>query len=396
MYLSYTGLLEPLGQSQVLNYLQRLSNNHTIYLITFEKPGDLQDGEELERLRDQCREYHINWIPLTYHKNPRLLATIYDMARFVLKAYGVIKKEHINVIHCRGYIPTFIGLCLKKLSKVPFIFDMRAFWPDEMVTAGRLKEDSLLYKMLKKLEAKCLKEADHVVTLTKAAEEFLTGKYSSEGMADKITTIPTCVNLDLFSMNGQGQQKEQKSEMVLGSVGTVSGWFKIDWLFSFYKALKQRIPTISLQFVSRDSADFIKSEAEENGVHPSELKIGSCTYQQVPGKMRNMTVGAFFFEPGFSKLGSAPTRMGEFLACGVPCVANSGVGDVAHIINKYKVGVVIDRTDETTLGEAVHELSKLIEDPELAKRCRYAAEDWFSVEKGVQKYDQIYQGLSRN
>ena len=46
LYLSYTGLLEPLGQSQILNYLQLLSKDYgqNISLITFEKP----EGERLD------------------------------------------------------------------------------------------------------------------------------------------------------------------------------------------------------------------------------------------------------------------------------------------------------------------------------------------------------------
>lgn len=40
LYMSYDGMLEPLGQSQVLAYLERLSADRTIHLISFEKPQD--------------------------------------------------------------------------------------------------------------------------------------------------------------------------------------------------------------------------------------------------------------------------------------------------------------------------------------------------------------------
>ena len=38
-YLTRNGLLEPLGQSQVMAYLRGLSNKHSI-IITYEKPKD--------------------------------------------------------------------------------------------------------------------------------------------------------------------------------------------------------------------------------------------------------------------------------------------------------------------------------------------------------------------
>ena len=40
LYISYDGILEPLGQSQVLSYLEGLSNKRKIYLISFEKSTD--------------------------------------------------------------------------------------------------------------------------------------------------------------------------------------------------------------------------------------------------------------------------------------------------------------------------------------------------------------------
>ena len=37
LYISYDGMLEPLGQSQVIPYLGMLSKKYKIFLISFEK-----------------------------------------------------------------------------------------------------------------------------------------------------------------------------------------------------------------------------------------------------------------------------------------------------------------------------------------------------------------------
>ena len=41
LYISYDGMLEPLGKSQVLGYLKLLAKNRRIVLVSFEKPSDL-------------------------------------------------------------------------------------------------------------------------------------------------------------------------------------------------------------------------------------------------------------------------------------------------------------------------------------------------------------------
>ena len=84
LYLSYDGILEPLGQSQVLRYLERLALDHKIVLISFEKPEDWQQVERREALRKQIREAGITWIPLRYHKRPSALATAFDIAQGVV------------------------------------------------------------------------------------------------------------------------------------------------------------------------------------------------------------------------------------------------------------------------------------------------------------------------
>jgi glycosyltransferase involved in cell wall biosynthesis len=85
--------------------------------------------------------------------------------------------------------------------------------------------------------------------------------------------------------------------------------------------------------------------------------------------------------------------MGEILACGRPIVASSNVGDVAEILRRYRVGVLVDNFSEAALRHAVAELQALLKDPELPARCRYAAEDFFSLNKGVAAYDELYRGL---
>jgi hypothetical protein len=55
LYISYDGMLEPLGQSQVLSYLRHLAVDREIHLISFEKAddwGNTSARENLARAQD--------------------------------------------------------------------------------------------------------------------------------------------------------------------------------------------------------------------------------------------------------------------------------------------------------------------------------------------------------
>src|SRR5688572_18539164 len=80
LYVSYDGMLEPLGQSQVLAYLERLATGRRIHLMSFEKSSDWSDTARRDAMRGRMDDANIVWHPLRYHKRPTAPATAYDIA----------------------------------------------------------------------------------------------------------------------------------------------------------------------------------------------------------------------------------------------------------------------------------------------------------------------------
>ena len=66
LYISLDGIMEPLGQSQILKYQEKLSNKYEINLISFEKSNDLNNDKLLNRTKKRCSDSHINWYKVKY------------------------------------------------------------------------------------------------------------------------------------------------------------------------------------------------------------------------------------------------------------------------------------------------------------------------------------------
>ena len=120
------------------------------------------------------------------------------------------------------------------------------------------------------------------------------------------------------------------------------------------------------------------------------VDLVSASYREVPTYISKSDFGIFFIKPVRSKKASCPTRMGEFLACGKPCLANSGVGDVEQILSNSAVGVSVTEFDDETLLGALKESIKLATSPEISKKCVTTAEYIFSLRQGVESYQRIY------
>lgn len=391
LYLSYTGLLEPLGRSQILAYLSRLSDEYEFTIVSFEKSDDFTEVAKVEALQDECNSYGIDWQPKIYHHKPRLLATLWDLSFLLHATWTFSRSGKADLVHCRSYIPAIAALLVGKITKVPFVFDMRALWPEEMIDAGRLGRGSMIHRILVWLESRLLKDAAHVVSLTQAAVDYL--QVQQPYLKNQnFSVITTCVDLDKFKLN-TAVNKPKK----LGTMGTViSGWYHLDWLFLSLKTQLQRDSSATFKIVTRDSEKILREMAKEYGLQQSKLEIMSSNPNDIASNISDLKAGLLYFTAGISKLGSAPTRMGEFLACGIPVIGNRGVGDMASLIEKYQVGVVIEDGSQDSIDQALDNLDELYQDKELSKRCRYAAEEYFSADKGAEKYRKIYKDIISN
>ena len=390
LYLTRNGLLEPLGQSQVMAYLRGLSRDHAITLITYEKPEDLADTAAMVHARADCAAHGIRWLPQQFQPQPKIIAPALSMMRMIWMVRREVRREGIQLIHARSYIPAAVALVVSRMTGVPFLFDMRALWPEELITAGRLRRGSLIHRAIAGTERACLAKSAGVVSLTRAAVEHLRSVYPTELKNQRLVVIPTCADLDRFTPAAE----TRGGPTVHGCIGTVlSGWFRTDWLANWLRVAAARDPDARFEIVTRDDATRVRATLDPKNELAGRLSIGPRPSENMPDAVRGQDLSVMFFTDGLSKLGSAPTRLAEVLGCGLPVVANEGVGDVADIIRKNNVGVIVEGASVAQMETAFDALQTLMQDPDLSKRCRATAEAVFSLEAGTEAYREIYASI---
>ncbi|WP_434618910.1 glycosyltransferase [Tabrizicola sp. M-4] len=387
LYLTRNGLLEPLGQSQVLAYLRGLSRDYRITLITYEKDADWADAARVARQRAECAALGIDWQPQRFLPRPRLIAPALSMLRMVWLTARAARRGGARLIHARSYIPAAVALVVSRLTGVPFLFDMRALWPEELITAGRMRRGSLLHRAMVAAERACLGRAAGVVSLTHAAVDHLTRLYPVEMARARVAVIPTCADLDRFV-----PAATPPAGRVYGCLGTLlSGWFRLDWLAAFIAAAARRDSEARFDLTTRDDPATLRAAIDPAGTLGPRLRIAPSDPDRVQEVLWQQTASVMFYAGGeVSELGRSPTRMAEILGCGLPVVANEGVGDVARIIRDHRVGVLATGPDPAAMEAAFDALLALLDDPDLPRRCRHAAEAVFSLSGGTADYAALY------
>lgn len=388
LYISYDGMLEPLGQSQVLAYLKHLVADQPIHLISFEKADSWAQVGERERLARSIVATGIVWHPLRYHKWPSALATAWDIFCGAGLGSWLVLRHRLGVVHARSYVASVMALAIKSITGIKYLFDMRGFWADEKLDGG-WPYRGCMYWLAKGFEKRFLLAANHVVSLTHVAVSEMQRFPYLQGRMPPVTVIPTCADLSRFKPM---RHERESVGLVIGYVGSVGRYMFDEVAASFALLLRMR-PDTRFLIVNRDEHAYIRERLAAAGVPVASVELISATPADMPRQINRMDASIFFTKPAFSKQAMAPTRLAEFLGCGIPCLGNAGVGDLAGVLESEGVGAAIRAFDQVSLEAGLAQLLALLADPSTAARCVEAAKKHFSLDEGVRRYAAVYRAL---
>ncbi len=405
LYLSYDGMTDPLGQSQVLPYLTGLrKKGYSISLVSFEKPAVFSENEKL--IRQICAESGIEWHPLRYTKKPAFLSTVFDIWKMKRKAAEIHKKKSIDIVHCRSYIAASAGIWLKKKFGVRFIFDMRGFWPDERVDGDLWDLKNPLYKRVynffKRREKQFLELADHTVCLTQAAKKEIHSWKHIENNPVVITVIPCCADMDHFDparitqdikSHWRSKLAISDDDRIISYVGSIGTWYMPGEMLDFFKILLDTEPRMRFLFITRDDSALILEMARQKNIDPERLIIQGGARNDMPALISLSDFAIFFIKPAYSKKASSPTKQAEIMRLGIPLICNDLIGDTSYVVEKYKAGVVI-REFSTPSYRSV--ISKLLGSLFNIPAIQEGAKEFFDLDTGIDRYDKIYKAVLKN
>lgn len=399
LYISYNGLLEEIVPSQVIAYLKKLTAaNYEFTLLTFERNDKVKEAGRQKMLgfKDDLGKKRIDWYWLRYHKRFPLFATTFDIAAGAICVIYFIIAKKIKMVHARSIVPA--AMCLAaKLFGVKFIFDTRGLLAEEYVGGGHWKEGCFKYKLVKFFEKLCLKAADAVVVLTDKHRDYLLSLawFAGKNKGNFLKVIPCCVDLDRFKSALNSSEEKLNNGFIFVYLGKVGKHYMMDEMLDFLKIAFKAMPSSKFMIITQSSQGPIWDMIDSKKLPRENILIKKPVFEEIPSLVSLAGCGIFFINP-YKKFGSSPIKLGEFLSCGIPVIINRGIGDTEELVNKNKIGVVVDQFNEDSYKKALTELLELIrENKKLNDRCRCVASDYLSLELGVSRYKALYEDLLR-
>lgn len=347
-------------------YLERLAAEFDIRLVSFEK-----DSRPAPDVVQRLASAGVQWVPLRYHRRPPVGSTTFDISRGARVLGRLLRDRPADILHARSYVPMEMVLRTPSARASRVLFDIRGFWADERVEGGIWRRGGALYRYAKRRERVFFRRADAVVTLTHASVPVIEEWTGAERVP--IDVIPTCTQVGRFSASQPGSGGPRAVW-----AGSLSTWYRFD--------LGVRLARVG----GLPLAVFTRETQAARAAAPDAVDIRSLPQEEMPDALRAGDIGLCLYRPGFSRLATAPTRLAEYLAAGMPVAVSGGVGDLAGIVHAERVGVALEDDGDEALAEAAAELKRLAADTEVRERCRRVAAARFDISAGTRRYAEIY------
>ena len=400
LFISYNGMLDPLGQTQVLPYLRELAKRGVKFtLLSFERARAFtpEGAARCEELRSELKPQGIEWHWLRYHQRPSVPATIYDVLAGIRKASSLIQRNRVEMIHARGHIPATIALALKKRYPIKMIFDVRGLMAEEYVDAEHWRKDSLPYRITKATERSVFAETDAVVTLTERIWPIIREWEGLRGRTPHHEVIPCCVDLERFQFSEEERARRRRElgltdQFTIVYSGSLDGWYLTEKMADFFASVVRRNPRAHLLWLTNGSPERVRELMSSRDVGLENYSVLSVAAAEVPSYLAAADAGLAFIKRCVSKLASSPTKNGEYLACGLPLILNAGIGDSDGLIDEWKAGVLITEFTEEEFAKAAGDIEAMVRLPDAREKARSVAQQVFHLEAvGGERYASLYE-----
>lgn len=173
-----------------------------------------QQGETVERNLEGVR---MRYLPaFAYQRNNwrRLLAMLI-FAFNVLKLKKTKTKPDIIIGSSPSPFTAFAAYRLAKKLKTPFIYEVRDFWPETLLTLGKVSKTHPIVKIMYKIERYLAQHADHILCVLPGGKNY----FARFGIGEnKITYLPNFADLS-HEYTSQAQSNNDFVVMYAGAHG---------------------------------------------------------------------------------------------------------------------------------------------------------------------------------
>jgi glycosyltransferase involved in cell wall biosynthesis len=232
-------------------------------------------------------------------------------------ALAACRRRRPDIIHAHLHEGAFLGLFLKKLLRIPLVFDCQGSLTAEMLDHGFIRKGSLPYRFFLYLEKIVNKGSDFIIASSCAGAADLTESWMAP--SKKVKGLIDGVDTDMFRRFPRDEARralnlttERPIAVFLGVLNRYQG---IDLLLEVVKILKGRGTSPHFLVMGFPEEEYRK-KAEGLALGDLVTFTGRVDYRKAP---LYICAGDIAVSPKIS-LTEANGKLFNYMACGLPTV----------------------------------------------------------------------------
>ncbi|RJE70860.1 glycosyltransferase [Reichenbachiella sp. MSK19-1] len=384
----YNSYKDPLFQNLLLSYVKTLKQkgNYRFDLVTFEQSEYHLSPLETEEEQQLLLQHNIHWHPQKFHTGKWLL-----LKKAVDAVQTILVVSKIKITHRPTYIFAFANVAaaysimLSKLLHMKLVVYSYEPHSEFMKELGLWKEKDLKYKVLSWLEKQAGIYAHVVLTGTKHGVNLLK-EYKSKATLHR---APTAVDPDKFFFREDGRSKirtlyDIENKVVFLYLGKFGGLYYQEELFEVFSEILNHNQNAFLLVVSSFDHELLKLWADKYGIPMANYSITSrLTDEEVKEYISAADIGISAVPPSPSQKFRSPTKVAEYLLCGLPYITCQGVSEDDDYARDHGVGVVLDHFSRDEIRKAHPRINQILTSNKgsLREKCRQIGLDYRSKER---------------
>jgi glycosyltransferase involved in cell wall biosynthesis len=296
--------------------LQKLG--HRVVIATYHN-GDDMPGFEIRRSWD------VPWLKRAMVGSSR--HKIYLDAALSYRALETGLRLRPTVIHAHLHEGALIGAVLRRILRVPLVFDFQGSMTSEMIDHHFLSgKDSRLYAPLRHLEHWINKQADALITSSENAAALLRRDFGFPD--DRLYTVIDGINIERFrprdtSAEWQAERAQLRAAMgippgrrVVVYLGVLAPYQGIDALLAAAQQLLPSMPDLHFLIMGYPGVDRYGRLAEQLGIADHVSLPGRILYRD---SHQYLALGDVAVAPKMSET-EGSGKIPQYMAMGLPVV----------------------------------------------------------------------------
>ena len=306
----------------------------------------------------------------------------------------LLDSERFDVVHAHS--PVLNGLAALQAArsrKIPFVYEIRAFWEDAAVDQGKTTGRSLRYFATRRLEQHMVEQADAIVGIARSILDQLRDR-GIDGR--KLFHVPNGVDVEKFRPIPRDEALGSKLGIgdvpVLGFIGSLFGFEGVSWLVRAAAELHRRGTRFKLLIVGHgEDADGVRKAIADQDAGNYVLFVGKVPHAEIRNYYSLTDVMVYPRRSIRLTELVTPLKPLEAMALG-RAVLGSSVGGIRELVDDENTGLLFAPEN---VEDFCRQASRLILDADmrhrLAQKAREAVLRERTWTKNAARYDDVYE-----